>query len=707
MCFQRGFSPNTEICVMEWLYCVQVNVPYKSGNVYVYDSPRSVTLDYDLPPALHSGRSNTWTGSSCGQQGVERDYDVPAVTDESGAAMCGTLYDSPPSLLHSSQTWYDVPTCVSADAEQMSQSNRSSVLSVTSNDSRSSIASLRSGSSPSTSARSSAEVSLRDVYDTPRASGQLGRMSDAAETAGKVTGSKLSAGSWAADRDSYLEDYSFPRNSAVLSGAASTASDASSAVGTSTNALKMTPSNEMQDVYDVPRNQHTEEGCDYDVPAQAHSISKASSGTGTPVNGTGKSTESVNQSDIFHRQIVAKHDAILRSIERLSELAKKELQGDVKHWCSLVTTTGLSLRTALKELLDLGKAAENHHGESVIVTRLCQHCEPLCIVHASISQCLESLLDMSQPKASKAKCFGTEDLADLTELVDRLHPLVNEFCVFLHSNAADICRMSTGDSRLCTGPASPVVGRRQAPALKPKPTVSQSRVSVDMQQRPLPVPPGSDAASTQRAVAKENTSWTYDDYDYISISRDAESSANETVTVTDLEAARSLQRSASTHPPPTDPSKRLAIINGVVDQAAVLSASDRDMVAYYTAQVQAQTAAIEHAVSEFCRSTISDTITPEAFVELSKQVVVTGHKLVYIGDTVSRHVTADDVCNRVASAANVLCDCLKAVVISTKESVLAIPSSVTLHTRATDSAKSALAACKQLCDVIESYTTHS
>lgn len=689
-------------------------MPHKSGNVYVYDCPRSVALDYDLPPTQYTDRkdsqSNTFTSSLSGQLDVQTDYDVPSTADASGGRTgirsnaCGTLYDSPSSLLHSGQTWYDVPTCVGVDAEQVSLSNRSSVLSVISNDSRSSIASLRSGSSPSTSARSSAEVSLRDVYDTPRAAGEVGRLNAVVESSGKVSCSKLLGGTWAADRDSYLEDYSVPRNIAALSIASSSNTSISdtSSKGTSATTSKPTQSTEMQDFYDVPRNQQTEESFDYDTPAQSHSNSPASLSTYSLASGTRQLNESVGQPDVFHRQIVAKHDAILRSIERLTELAKMEIRGDAKHWCSLVTTTGLSLRTALKELLDLGKMAENH-SDSVVAARLYLHCEPLYVMYASISQCLETLLAMSS-KANAVR-FGTQDLMNLTELVDRLHPLVNEFCVFLHSNAADICRLSA-DHKPSTAPASPVVGRRQAPGVKPKPNISHKIASTDVQLRPLPVPPTSENTSTQPAVGKGNTSWTYDDYDYIAISQEAESNSDQQA-FTSRPALDNLRRSISTHPPPTDPIKRCAIMNGGMDQKVVLSTSDHDMITYYAVQINAHTVDVESAVSQFCQLTANDAVAPEVFVQMSKQVVLAGHKLVYIGDAIARHVNDDGVCNRVASAANVLCDCLKSVVVTTKEAVLALPSSSALPVRATDSAKSALAACKQLCNVIESYTGQS
>jgi len=672
-----------------------VNVPHKSGNVYVYDCPRNVALDYDLPPTHYTGSPSSTIGTSLsGQADNQTDYDVPAMADASTgragihSSMFGALYDSPPSLLHSSQTWYDVPTCVGVDVDQASPSNRSSVLSVTSNDSRSSIASLRSGSSPSTSARSSAEVSFRDVYDIPRAAGDVGKINAAAEAAGRIGGSKLLSGLSAADRDSFLEDYSVPRNSAapLVASILNTSVSENSAKGASNAAPKVMPSKEMQDFYDIPRNRQTEEGCDYDVPTQSHSSKHASAGVSQQLN------ESVSQPDVFHRQIVAKHDAILRSIERLSDLAKKEIRGDVKHWCSLVTTTGLSLRTSLKELLDLGRLREDP-GDSVVAGRLSQQCEPLSAIYASVSQCLETLLAMS-PKAGEARYFGTEELSDLTELVNRLHPLVNELCVFLHSNAIDICRLSA-DTKVSAALPSPVVGRRQAPVVKPKPNVNRRTVSTDVQQRPLPLPPGSKGASTKPAGGN----WTYDDYDYISISREVESISGETV------AVQNLQRSASTHPPPADPSKRCAVINGVADQPVVLNASDRDLLLYYAAQVHSHTSAVESTVCEFCQSVTSEVVMPEVFVQMSKRVVVAGHKLVYIGDTLARHITDSGVCNRVATAANVLCDCLKSVVVSTKEAVLSVLGSDTLNRRAIDSAKSALAACKQLCDVIESTAT--
>ena len=142
---------------------------------------------------------------------------------------------------------------------------------------------------------------------------------------------------------------------------------------------------------------------------------------------------------------------------------------------------------------------------------------------------------------------------------------------------------------------------------------------------------------------------------------------------------------------------------------SVPSVADRELIAFYEGQVRAHVAVVEAAVADFCRYASScggsGDMSPEIFVQRGKLVVLAAHKLVYVGDTIARHVADGVVCGRVAAAANELCDQLKIVVTATKEAALLSPHNAVLRLRAIESVKAAAAACRTLSNVLGSYVS--
>jgi len=62
-----------------------------------------------------------------------------------------------------------------------------------------------------------------------------------------------------------------------------------------------------------------------------------------------------------------------------------------------------------------------------------------------------------------------------------------------------------------------------------------------------------------------------------------------------------------------------------------------------------------------------------SFVAQSKLLVASAHKLVYIGDTLSRNIRQSSVRTIVTDSANSLCDSLKDVILCTKDAALSPP----------------------------------
>ncbi|CAL8299073.1 unnamed protein product [Lota lota] len=123
--------------------------------------------------------------------------------------------------------------------------------------------------------------------------------------------------------------------------------------------------------------------------------------------------------------------------------------------------------------------------------------------------------------------------------------------------------------------------------------------------------------------------------------------------------------------PPSDssPSPSLPATAG----GARVCAHDRQLLVFYAQQCEQHFVTLLNAVDAFF-ACVGAGQPPRIFVAHGKFVILSAHKLVFIGDTLSRQAGSPDVANRVMNASNVLCDLLKTVVGSTKMAALNYPS---------------------------------
>ncbi|XP_058234050.1 enhancer of filamentation 1 isoform X1 [Hemibagrus wyckioides] len=118
---------------------------------------------------------------------------------------------------------------------------------------------------------------------------------------------------------------------------------------------------------------------------------------------------------------------------------------------------------------------------------------------------------------------------------------------------------------------------------------------------------------------------------------------------------------------PSDSSSTSSIGSG-----AHLCGRDRQLLAFYGEQCEQHFVTLLNAVDAFF-SCVAAGQPPRIFVAHAKFVILSAHKLVFIGDTLSRQVTVPDVANRVMDSSNVLCELLKTVVGATKTAALHYP----------------------------------
>lgn len=176
--------------------------------------------------------------------------------------------------------------------------------------------------------------------------------------------------------------------------------------------------------------------------------------------------------------------------------------------------------------------------------------------------------------------------------------------------------------------------------------------------RPLPAPPKRD---------EDPKEWT-NDYDYVNLeSKEAVERENEEIKAAlPAELGRSFDKLLK---------ESQVIVEGAVQepQSVGLDQGDVQILTFYGAQIDTHILFLTNAIDAFL-ATIENNQPPKVFVGHSKFVVISAHKLVYMGDTVYRNVLNQEVKTQVLQCSTNLCEALKVLISSTKKAALQFPS---------------------------------
>ncbi|KAJ8268760.1 hypothetical protein COCON_G00113670 [Conger conger] len=104
-----------------------------------------------------------------------------------------------------------------------------------------------------------------------------------------------------------------------------------------------------------------------------------------------------------------------------------------------------------------------------------------------------------------------------------------------------------------------------------------------------------------------------------------------------------------------------------------LSLEDSELLSFYSSQSLSHLSCLADSIHALF-SSVEGNQPPRAFVSRGKSLIVTAHKLVFIGDTLSRLLTSPDLRGKVTTAGGRLCQALKAVVVATKGAAQNYPS---------------------------------
>uniref|UniRef100_A0A8C2KAW5 Embryonal Fyn-associated substrate n=1 Tax=Cyprinus carpio TaxID=7962 RepID=A0A8C2KAW5_CYPCA len=104
-----------------------------------------------------------------------------------------------------------------------------------------------------------------------------------------------------------------------------------------------------------------------------------------------------------------------------------------------------------------------------------------------------------------------------------------------------------------------------------------------------------------------------------------------------------------------------------------LSLEDSELLSFYSNQSLSHLSCLADAIDSLFTS-VQGNQPPRVFVSRGKSLIVTAHKLVFIGDTLARLLSSSDLRAKVTTSSGRLCQALKAVVVATKGAAQNYPS---------------------------------
>ncbi|XP_048796726.1 enhancer of filamentation 1 isoform X2 [Lagopus muta] len=111
---------------------------------------------------------------------------------------------------------------------------------------------------------------------------------------------------------------------------------------------------------------------------------------------------------------------------------------------------------------------------------------------------------------------------------------------------------------------------------------------------------------------------------------------------------------------------------------STIASHDRQPLLFYSDQYETHFNSLLNTIDAFF-SCVSASQPPRIFVAHSKLVILSAHKLVFIGDTLTRQLTSQDIRNKVRNSSDQLCELLKSIVTATKMAALHYPHTAALQ----------------------------
>ncbi|XP_075998233.1 breast cancer anti-estrogen resistance protein 1 isoform X1 [Genypterus blacodes] len=294
---------------------------------------------------------------------------------------------------------------------------------------------------------------------------------------------------------------------------------------------------------------------------------------------------------------------------------------------------------------------------------------------------------------------GGDDLDRLIMTARGIPDDAKQLASFLHGNASLLFKRSSRQQQQL--PLPPIPGDMSGHMTGSGSGTYQGGERVHIQSRPLPSPPKFTAAEEEecqdRPYETTEEGWL-EDYDYVHLQGKEEFEKNQRQLLekgniirhnkTQLEQQQIKQferlEQEVSRPINNDmtgwvssqhhtPANQVNQNSSGGPSSSKLCYSDRQLLLFYQEQCEQNVTTVANAIDAFFTS-VNSNQPPKIFVAHSKFVILSAHKLVFIGDTLSRQAKSPEVRAVVAQSSNTLCEKLKDIVISTKTAALQYPS---------------------------------
>ncbi|XP_031420235.1 breast cancer anti-estrogen resistance protein 1 isoform X2 [Clupea harengus] len=672
----------------------KVVVPTRIGQVYVYDTTKGEQDEYDFPRNLPPSQDIYDVPPTRTQYHQQQVYDTPPMTVKGPPSKEGghDIYDTPPSVdksqLLSQQTVYDFPPSVSKDVPDGPV--REETYDVPPHFAKmkaiEGLAYLPQG--PGVGPE---PLIPEDVYDVPPPLMTNKRPPQDSQEIYDIPASLRKGG---------------PPNEPL-------------------------PSIPPQDVYDFPRERVCSEREDhgdyvYDVPPQV--VRDAAGGTSEEqlalnfkrlsATSTGSTRSNLSTSSLdtvpvreapasgpgSNRLLALDLDQAMERLQRLQQGVESSVSVLIAfisgNWRSSAqmeaNLPGLRqaterTRTAVRDLLEFARGAVANAAQATDRTlqaklgRQVQKMEEAFQTLVKHSQALDAI-GWSPAKLAAAPAPGSQgdDLDRLVMCARGVPDDTKQLASFLHGNASLLFKR-TNKLQQQQMPLPPLPHCADNNNISAYQTGTPERANI--QSRPLPSPPKftAEEESPDRPYETTEAGWM-EDYDYVHLQGKEEFEKNQrqllekgnitrhnkTLEQQQLKQFERLEQEVSQ---PINHDLTGWTPAGQHPQAprSNLSTGDRQLLLFYAEQCEANITTLTNAVDAFFNS-VGSNQPPKIFVAHSKFVILSAHKLVFIGDTLSRQAKSPEVRAHVAQHSNALCDKLKDIVLSTKTAALQYPS---------------------------------
>ncbi|KAM9375889.1 breast cancer anti-estrogen resistance protein 1 [Pholidichthys leucotaenia] len=668
----------------------KVVVPVRVGQVYVYDSVKSDKDKYDIPSRLQPTT----------QQDI---YDVPPTRQQNTTQ----VYDSPPMVMKGpsgGQDIYDTPACTDKKTHQTVYDFPPSV----------------SKDVPD------APVIREETYDVPPHFAKL-----TPQVLGP-TAQYLHNNLDDEDEPTIPEDvYDIPPP--ILTDKSYQRGKTSQEIY-DIPAILRPQGQTSQGVYDFPREREDtgEERGDeyvYDIPPQvvrdaqsaseelpmSHKRLSASSTGSTRSNHSTSSLDMIpvrDTSSVLASTSIPGKPLILdldQAMERLSRL-QQAVESSVSVMMSFISGNWRSpthlegnlpaihqaaerVRATVRDFLEFARGAAANAAQATdrsLQTKLSRQVGKMEEVFHSLTQHSQSLDTISWSHMELlTPPPGGDDLDRLIMTARGIPDDAKQLASFLHGNATLLFKRTARQQQQQV-PLPPIPGKLNAHMAGSGGGSSQGGEKVSIQSRPLPSPPKFTSAGEEDDVDRpyETTEegWM-EDYDYVHLQGKEEFEKNQRQLLErgniirinkphleqqqikqferlEQEVSRPINNDMTGWTPPHN--KNLA-------PSTKLCHSDRQLLLFYQEQCEQNVTTVTNAVDAFFTA-VNSNQPPKIFVAHSKFVILSAHKLVFIGDTLSRQAKSPEVRAQVAQSSNTLCEKLKDIVTSTKTAALQYPS---------------------------------